>query len=81
MSLGFPEIIVIVALALILLGPEKMPGMMKSLGRAWVEISRAKNSFIAPLQDEISQVARMARSETFENELKALKEEFTDGDS
>jgi sec-independent protein translocase protein TatB len=79
-SIGVPEIVVIVALILILLGPEKMPEMMRSMGRAWVEITRAKNSFMAPLQDEVNQVTRSARSAAMDGELKALKEEFTDGD-
>ena len=40
-GIGFQELILIAALALVLIGPEKLPEMMKSLGKGTREFKRA----------------------------------------
>ena len=51
-GLGFTEIIVILVIALIVLGPEKLPKLAKQLGRGMHEFRRAANEF----QTTLSQV-------------------------
>jgi Sec-independent protein translocase protein TatA len=80
MSLGFTEIVVIAALVLILLGPKRMPEVMRSLGRAWAEILRAKDSMIAPLQEGLDRAARSVGPSGVDDELAAVRKEFEDGD-
>lgn len=50
-GMGMPEIIVILVVALIVIGPKKLPDLAKSLGKALNEFRRAtteiKDSFIA----------------------------------
>lgn len=41
LSLGFGEILVIAALALIVVGPERLPHMMRYLGRQYGQLRRA----------------------------------------
>jgi len=42
-GIGMTEIIVIAVLALIVIGPEKLPGLARSLGRGFAEFKRATN--------------------------------------
>lgn len=40
-GIGFPELVLILIVALIVLGPEKLPDLAKALGRAYSEFKRA----------------------------------------
>jgi sec-independent protein translocase protein TatB len=42
-GIGTPELLVILAVALIVIGPKKLPDLAKSLGRALGEFKRATN--------------------------------------
>ncbi|MBF0200103.1 MAG: twin-arginine translocase TatA/TatE family subunit [Desulfamplus sp.] len=44
-GLGMPEILLILAIALIVIGPKKLPDMAKSLGRALGEFKNAAQDF------------------------------------
>jgi len=44
-GMGMPEIILILAIALIVLGPKKLPEIAKSLGRGIAEFRRATQEF------------------------------------
>ncbi len=44
-GLGMPEILLILAIALMVIGPKKLPDMAKSLGRALGEFKRAAQEF------------------------------------
>jgi sec-independent protein translocase protein TatB len=42
-GIGMPELLLILAVALIIIGPKKLPGLAKSLGKAMGEFKRATN--------------------------------------
>lgn len=44
-GIGMPEMLVILAIALIVIGPKKLPDLAKSLGRAMREFKRATSDF------------------------------------
>jgi TatA/E family protein of Tat protein translocase len=44
-GIGMPEMLLILALALIVIGPKKLPDLAKSLGRAMREFKRATSDF------------------------------------
>ncbi len=48
-GIGMPEMILILAVALIVIGPKKLPDLAKSLGRAIGEFKRATNDFKSSL--------------------------------
>jgi TatA/E family protein of Tat protein translocase len=54
MNLGFPEMIFIFLLALIIFGPKKLPEIGRQIGRALNEFKRASNEFKAQIESEIS---------------------------
>jgi Tat protein translocase TatB subunit len=45
LGIGMPELIVIAVIALIVIGPEKLPGLAKTLGRIFGELKKATNEF------------------------------------
>lgn len=51
-GIGFPELLIIMALALIVVGPEKLPDLAKSLAKQFFELKKAANSLNASLREE-----------------------------
>ena len=51
-GIGLPELILIMAVALIVVGPEKLPELAKSLGRGIVELKKAASSLKESLEEE-----------------------------
>ncbi|HXH08056.1 MAG TPA: twin-arginine translocase TatA/TatE family subunit [Vicinamibacterales bacterium] len=52
-SIGMPELLVILMIALIIFGPRKLPELGRSLGRSLAEFRRASNELRATLDEEI----------------------------
>jgi sec-independent protein translocase protein TatA len=59
-SIGFPEMLVILVVALIIFGPRKLPELGRSLGRSINEFKRASNELRSTLDDEIRAEERRA---------------------
>lgn len=52
-NLGFPEIMVIFIVALLVFGPRKLPELGKSLGKSMAEFKRATNDLKKTWEDEV----------------------------
>ncbi len=63
-GIGMPEMFLILAIALIVIGPKKLPDLAKSLGRAFAEFKRATSE----LKDSFE----------IDTELKDIKTTFND---
>jgi len=53
MQLGFPEMMFIFILALILFGPKKLPEIGKQIGKGLAEFKRASREFQSQIEDEV----------------------------
>ncbi len=74
-GLGMPEILLILAIALIVIGPKKLPELAKTLGRAMGEFKRSAQDFkrsidmettlqdIHPASTDTKEVTRKSRQE------------------
>jgi len=63
-GIGMTEMIVIAALALIILGPKKLPDLARSLGRGFAEFKRATNELKSTIDMEMK-----AEDERYNREL------------
>jgi sec-independent protein translocase protein TatA len=58
--IGFPELMIILVVALIVFGPRKLPELGRSLGKSLQEFKRASNELKSTLDEEISLEERRA---------------------
>ncbi|MBW2606536.1 MAG: twin-arginine translocase subunit TatB [Deltaproteobacteria bacterium] len=63
-GIGMPEMILILAIALIVIGPKKLPDLAKSLGRAMREFKRATSEFKESIEidDELKELKDVKKS-------------------
>jgi len=63
-GIGMPEMILILAIALIVIGPKKLPDLAKSLGRAMREFKRATSEFKESIEidDEVKELKDVKKS-------------------
>ena len=63
-GIGMPEMILILAIALIVIGPKKLPDLAKSLGRAMREFKKATSEFKESIEidDEIKELKDAKKS-------------------
>ena len=66
-GIGLPEMIIIAAVALIFIGPDKLPGVLRSIGKGLVELKRATSDVRSTVQDEMHKIEE-------EIELKDVRE-------
>src|ERR1044071_8270533 len=52
-SIGMPEMIIILVIALIVFGPRKLPELGRSLGKSINEFKKASNELRSTLEEEI----------------------------
>jgi len=70
-NLGFPEIVIIFIVALVIFGPRKLPELGRSLGRGLSEFKRASNELKRTWEDEVEAVKQEVEVE--EEELKNIQ--------
>lgn len=49
---GMPQILIILAIALIIFGPQKLPELARTLGKALADFKRATNDFKSSIEEE-----------------------------
>lgn len=52
-NLGFPELVIIFVVALVIFGPRKLPELGHSLGKGLAEFKRASNELKRTWEDEV----------------------------
>jgi Tat protein translocase TatB subunit len=77
-GIGMPELLVILGLALLLIGPKKLPQLAKSLGKTMGELRKATDD----LKDTISEEIEPIKDEIPDREEleEALKKKFLEGE-
>jgi Tat protein translocase TatB subunit len=75
MNLGMPEMIFIFLLALVVVGPKRLPGLARQLGKWVAEFKRASNEFKNQLETEMMNIELDERAKKQAEEAKALPAE------
>src|SRR3954467_945113 len=70
-SIGMPELIIILVIALIIFGPRKLPELGRSLGRSINEFKKASNELRSTLEEEIRVEERKDQRAATEAEQKS----------
>jgi len=60
--IGYPEMVFIFVLALLLFGPKKLPELGRTIGKAWTEFNRAKTELKATFDREMRTLERETES-------------------
>jgi len=74
-NIGFPELLIILAIALIIFGPNKLPELAKGLGRAMREFRKATEEVKESFEAETKDLNELKNVITEENLLANLAEE------
>ena len=74
-GIGGPELLIICIVALIVIGPKKLPEMLRSLGKGLAEFKRVGNDVKSTLDDEVNRAESDARKREVEEELAKRKAE------
>ena len=66
-GIGFPELLLIAVIALVVIGPSRLPDLARALGRGFAEFRRATDELKQSFEEE----ARVARAKEFRQKLLA----------
>lgn len=77
-NLGFQELVVIFTLALLILGPRKLPELGRSLGKGISEFKRATNEWKRTWEEEV-EAEKQSLTRSFEEEKRDF-DKLTRGD-
>ena len=68
MNLGMPEMIFIFLLALVVVGPKRLPGLARQLGKYMADFKRASNEFKNQLETEMMNIELEERAKKKQEE-------------
>ncbi|MCX5807117.1 MAG: Sec-independent protein translocase protein TatB [Proteobacteria bacterium] len=79
-GIGFPELIVIMIVALLVVGPAKLPELARSIGKALLEFRRMADEVKETINEEVIKEEE-PKEETRKNELLSKKDTQTEGEN
>ncbi|WP_419787392.1 Sec-independent protein translocase protein TatB [Pseudodesulfovibrio sp.] len=74
-GIGGPELLIICIVALVVIGPKKLPEMLRSLGKGLAEFKRVGNDVKSTLDQEVDKAEAEARKREVEEALARRKAE------
>ncbi|MDD3311963.1 Sec-independent protein translocase protein TatB [Pseudodesulfovibrio sp.] len=74
-GIGGPELLIICIVALIVIGPKKLPEMLRSLGKGLAEFKRVGNDVKSTLDQEVDRAEAEARKREVDEALAKRKAE------
>jgi TatA/E family protein of Tat protein translocase len=76
-NIGMPELLIIVAIALIVFGPDKLPELAKALGRAMREFKKASEGIKENFESEAQTLREVTGTSEEKKEPLSKKEDQT----
>jgi len=78
LGIGLPEVILILVVALIVLGPQRLPEVARMLGRAYAQLRRASEEFQNTIRQDLAAIERQEDAQRNQAVAQELRERFAD---
>jgi len=78
LGVGFPELVLILVVALIILGPQRLPEVARMLGRAYGQLRRASEEFQQTIRQDLAALERQEDVNRNKAVAQELRERFAD---
>jgi sec-independent protein translocase protein TatA len=78
LGIGLPELVVIMVLALLVLGPERLPEVARLVGRAYAQLRRASEEFQNTIRQDLAALERQEEEQRNTAVAQELRERFAD---
>ena len=75
-GIGLPELVVILAVALIVLGPQRLPEVARMLGRAYGQLRRASEEFQNTIRQDLATLERQEDANRNKAVAQEIRERF-----
>ena len=75
-GIGLPEMVIIAIVALIFIGPDKLPGVLWSIGKGLVELKRATSDVRSTVQEEMQKIEDEIEIKEVRESAQDFKNEF-----
>jgi sec-independent protein translocase protein TatA len=77
-GIGLPELLLIMVLALLVLGPQRLPEVARMVGRAYAQLRRASEEFQNTIRQDIAAIERQEDVNRNKAVAQELRERFAD---
>ena len=78
LGIGLPELVMIMVLALLVLGPERLPEVARLVGRAYAQLRRASEEFQNTIRQDLAAIERQEEAQRNTAVAQELRERFAD---
>jgi sec-independent protein translocase protein TatA len=75
-GIGLPELMLIMVLALLVLGPQRLPEVARLIGRAYAQLRRASEEFQNTIRQDIAALERQEDANRNKAVAQELRERF-----
>jgi sec-independent protein translocase protein TatA len=77
-GIGLPELMLIMVLALLVLGPQRLPEVARMVGRAYAQLRRASEEFQNTIRQDIAAIERQEDANRNKAVAQELRGRFAD---
>ncbi len=77
-GIGLPELILVLVIGLLVLGPERLPEVARMVGRAYGQLRRASEEFQRTIRQDIATIERQEDVNRNKAVAEELRERFAD---
>jgi sec-independent protein translocase protein TatA len=77
-GIGLPELMLIMVLALLVLGPQRLPEVARMVGRAYGQLRRASEEFQNTIRQDIAAIERQEDANRNKAVAQELRERFAE---
>lgn len=78
LGIGFPELVLIMVVALVVLGPQRLPEVARMLGKAYGQLRRASEEFQQTIRQDLAAIDRQEDINLNKAVITELRERFAD---